>query len=1164
MSSEECMIWKILCTKEHVPRSNAAAAAFGGVEVPIGGAEIVARGEAEAAGDGVDRGAGTFELEEDAEGRFVEVNVERGEARNAESRAVFLVAKTGTEAEAGELAPELAGILDRQLGFELFFEERARAFGARRSWTFGSEPGAPGTAGKGAGGGGGFHAEAEEAAGTEEAGGGSVEEDVVFVDAAASASAEGADFAEDFAQIGDAQLDFDFAMGGHLGSISRVKAGVAEPARSQHNRRAAQHGGALERMSEPTTPLMQQYHAVKKQHPSALVLFRLGDFYELFYDDAIVASKLLQITLTSRNKEKGQAVPMCGVPYHAAENYIARLIRAGHKVAICEQMEEPGPGKKLVRRGVIRVLTPGTATGAGLVEAKENNFLAAVARGPQGRTIGLAYVDLSTGDFRATEFSGERAEGRARDEIGILQPREILVPRPTKRTLFGNEETAARIDPLLRAVETPIDDWVFETQFATRLLEQQFRVAGLEGFGLSGHPQAASAAGAIVHYLRETNAIGAKKAEDLATIPTLRPEGAGLEHVDRIVYYEQQDAMVLDQVTVRNLELTDPTAGDDASATLLCAMDETATGMGARLLRAWMLRPAIAIEEIEARLDAVERLKAQTVAREEIRRELEGVLDLERLTSRVTLGVATPRDLLALKASLERLPAIRKWLAEIATVTGARLTQLHEQMDEMADVRDAIARGIADDPPAVVNEAGVIRKGFHAELDELRGVMTHGRQLIASMEERERKRTGIASLKIRYNQVFGFYIEISKANLHLAPNDYERKQTLVNAERFTSSELKEHERKVLTAEQRVLEIERRLYGEIRESIAREAARLRRTAAAIAQTDLLVNFARIAVARNYTRPHFTKTMSGSAASTANKEIRGELMIAGGRHPVIERLVEQSGERFVPNDLFLDDEQQFLLIITGPNMGGKSTYLRQAALIVILAQMGSFVPAAQAKLPIIDRIFTRIGASDNLAQGRSTFLVEMSEVAAILNTATAASLVLLDEVGRGTATFDGLSIAWAVVESLHAGARPKTLFATHYHELTELEQLLGGVKNVHVSVQEAGNEIVFLRRVEMGSADKSYGIEVARLAGLPQGVIERAREILRRHEQSEDRLTEELSPGAAEAARQGGNGAGRPVLTPIDETVLASLRSADVNSLTPIEAMNLLAALQKQLK
>ncbi|MGH9770756.1 MAG: DNA mismatch repair protein MutS, partial [Candidatus Acidiferrales bacterium] len=486
-----------------------------------------------------------------------------------------------------------------------------------------------------------------------------------------------------------------------------------------------------------------------------------------------------------------------------------------------------------------------------------------------------------------------------------------------------------------------------------------------------------------------------------------------------------------------------------------------------------------------------------------------------------------------------------------------RLGMLREQIDEMTDVRDTIARGIADDPPAVASEPGAIRRGFDAELDELRDITKQGRQIIAAMEERERKRTGIASLKIRYNQVFGYYIEVSKANLHLAPADYERKQTLVGAERFTSSELKEHERKVLSAEERVLEIERRLYAEIREAIAREAARLRRTAAAIAQLDVLVNFARIAAARNYTRPEFTEKMISRRAESGEKKQRGVLMIAGGRHPVIEKLIEERGERFVPNDLFLDDESQFLLIITGPNMGGKSTYLRQAALICILAQMGSFVPAAQAKLPLLDRIFTRIGASDNLARGRSTFLVEMSEVAAILNTATPASLVLLDEVGRGTSTFDGLSIAWAVVEALHEGARPRALFATHYHELTELEQLLPGVKNVHVSVREVGSEIVFLRRVEPGSADKSYGIEVARLAGLPNDVIARAREILRRHEQCEEKLTVELSPGAAQPAPQ------QTSFTAIDESVVESLRNANLDRLTPLEALNLLAALQKQL-
>jgi DNA mismatch repair protein MutS len=929
-------------------------------------------------------------------------------------------------------------------------------------------------------------------------------------------------------------------------------------------------------MNEPTTPLMQQYHAVKKQHPSALLLFRLGDFYELFYDDAVVASRLLQITLTARNKEKGQAVPMCGVPYHAAENYIARLIRAGHKVAICEQMEVPGPGKKIVRREVIRVLTPGTASGAGLVGAKENNYLAAVARsaalgvaagatagtrgGGRGAEpmIGLAFVDLSTGEFRATEFSGEKAEARLRDELGILRPREVLLARAV--TLFP-ATAPAEMDGL-GAVETRLDEWVFEANYATRMLVQHLRVATLEGFGLDGHAQATAAAGALVHYLRETSAIGARTAEDSATNPSLRPVGAGLEHLDRVAYYEQQDSMILDAVTTRNLELVEPSAGEDASATLLRAMDETATGMGARLLRGWILRPEIALAEIEDRLHAVGELKSRTVEREEIHRTLEGVLDLERLTSRITLGVATPRDLLALRQSLEKIPVLRGLLeplvlprsdaGSVATAPCRRLTSLYEQLDEMANVRELIARGIADDPPALASDPGVIRRAFNAELDELHDITKQGRQIIASMEERERKRTGIGSLKIRYNQIFGFYIEISKPNLHLAPADYERKQTLVNAERFTSTELKEHERKVLSAEERVLEIERRLYGEIREAIAREAGRLRRVAVGIAQLDVLVNFARIAASRNYARPEFTEKALG------RKGKRGVLMIAGGRHPVIEKLLQERGERFVPNDLYLDDEAQFLLLITGPNMGGKSTYLRQAALISILAQMGSFVPAASAKLPLLDRVFTRIGASDNLARGRSTFLVEMSEVAAILNTATAASLVLLDEVGRGTATFDGLSIAWAVVEALHSGARPRTLFATHYHELTELEQLLPGVRNVHVSVQEVGNEIIFLRRVEAGSANKSYGIEVARLAGLPRDVIARAREILRRHEQSEEKLTQELSPAAAPGHSE------QTHFAAMDASVVEALRSADLNTLTPLEAMNLLAALQKQLR
>src|SRR6202162_592557 len=558
-------------------------------------------------------------------------------------------------------------------------------------------------------------------------------------------------------------------------------------------------------MNETTTPLMRQYRALKKQHPAALLLFRLGDFYELFFEDAVLASRILQITLTARNKEKGDAIPMCGVPYHAAENYIARLIRAGHKVAICEQMEEPEPGKSLVRREVVRVLTPGTASGAGLVEPKENNYLAAVARkgavgassmalgaaasGSAQRTsqgkgateplIGLAFVDLSTGEFRATEFSGEKAEARLPDELGVLRPREILLPRPM--TLFPTA-IPAEMDGL-GAVETRLDEWVFQTDHATRVLEEHFRVVALEGFGLQGHPQATAAAGAVVQYLREMSAISARQPQDTVAIPSLRPAGTGLEHLDRLAYYEQQDAMILDSVTIRNLELVEPAADEDASATLLKAIDQTRTGMGARLLRRWILRPEISLTEINDRLDAVGELKSQTVVREELHKEVEGIFHLQRVTSRVTLGAATPRDLQALRQSLDKVPVLRQLLATAekdstngrpAARPGRRLLSLSEQLDEMADVREVIARGIADDPPALASDPGAIRRGFNPELDELREVTTRGRQIIASMEERERKRTGIASLKIRYNQVFGFYIEISKANLHLAPADYER------------------------------------------------------------------------------------------------------------------------------------------------------------------------------------------------------------------------------------------------------------------------------------------------------------------------------------------------------------------------------------------------------
>jgi DNA mismatch repair protein MutS len=569
--------------------------------------------------------------------------------------------------------------------------------------------------------------------------------------------------------------------------------------------------------------------------------------------------------------------------------------------------------------------------------------------------------------------------------------------------------------------------------------------------------------------------------------------------------------------------------------------------MGARLLRSWILRPLIERNAIEERLDAVAHFVQQTVVRGEIRKELRGIQDLERLTSRITLGQAGPRELVALRKSLAQLPVLRNFVMPAPAGGSALLRRLHDEIDELADVRETLERGIADDPPALATDPGMIRPGFHAGIDELRDLSQHSKQIIASMEERERKRTGIGSLKIRFNQVFGYYIEISKANFHLAPQDYERKQTLVNAERFTSLELKEYERKVLAADERIIEIERQLFAEIRASIAAKAARLRRTAAAVAQLDVLTSLAKLAADRGYIRPEFNDA--------------GEVLIVAGRHPVIEELLRQKGERFVPNDLYFEPRRQQLLLITGPNMGGKSTYLRQTALIILMAQMGSFVPARQAKLPLTDRIFTRIGASDNLARGRSTFLVEMSEVASILTHATPASLVLLDEVGRGTATFDGLSIAWAVVEHLQKHTRARTLFATHYHELTELADLLPAVKNVHVSVKETPNEIIFLRHVEPGSASKSYGIEVARLAGLPRSVIERAREVLKKHEQSEHELSERLTPGASDGASP--VTAQEILFTPIDREVLEKLRSLNLDDLKPIDALNLLATLKKQI-
>jgi DNA mismatch repair protein MutS len=885
-------------------------------------------------------------------------------------------------------------------------------------------------------------------------------------------------------------------------------------------------------MTEPSTPLMRQYAAVKKEHPHALLFFRLGDFYELFFEDAVVAARELQITLTSRNKEKGIAIPMCGVPYHSADNYIAKLIRKGFKVAICEQMEDPRIAKKLVKREVTRVLTPGTAVDS-LLGSEENNFLGCVAC--VGNAVGFAALDLSTGEFRATEFQGEDAERRVREELVVLRPREVLFASSlplfdqARPSLAAPMSAAApRIASLENAswAETPLEDWVFSPDYAIAQVESHFGVLSLEGFGLANRTAAACAAGAILHYVRTT-------------------QRGSLTHVDRIGFYERQNCLVLDAVTVRNLELLEPLfSGAGENATLFRCIDSTVTPMGKRLLRAWMLRPSIETEAIEHRLDAVEGMLQDVVAREELRRSMDGILDLERLLSRVTLETANPRDLLALASSLARLPGVRNGVAHFPAV---RLGALHQQCDELADLHTRIVSTLEEEPPLTLADGGVIRSGVDAALDELRDLSRNSKQYIAQIEQRERQRTSIGSLKIKFNSVFGYYLEISKANLHLAPTDYERKQTLVNAERFTTPELKEYEAKVLDAQEKMVEIERRLFVELRSAIATEARRIRQTALALAEIDVLACFATLAANRNYCRPVF--------------QAGNDIEIVEGRHPVIEQL-EISGiaDRFVPNDLYLNGTTHSILLITGPNMGGKSTYLRQTALIVLMAQMGSFVPARSAKLGLIDRIFTRIGASDNLARGRSTFMVEMTETAAILNAATPRSLILLDELGRGTSTYDGLAIAWAAVEYIHANTRAKTLFATHYHELTELADRLSGVKNYHVSVKESGGGIVFLRKVEEGAADKSYGIEVAKLAGLPLDVIHRAREVLVEHETTERHAASHLAHDEAQASSP----IQLTIFTPLSQKIVDRLKETDLNHLSPLEALNLLHELKKQME
>ncbi len=838
----------------------------------------------------------------------------------------------------------------------------------------------------------------------------------------------------------------------------------------------------------PETPLMRQYHGIKQQVPNALLLFRLGDFYELFFDDAVTAARELEITLTARNKEKGQPIPMCGVPYHASEGYIARLIQKGYRVAICDQMEEAGAGKKLVRREVTRVVTPGTAMNAGVLRSHENNYLAAVFA--DSTTAGIAHVDVSTGEFRATEI--DVAEIAA--ALETLNAKEALAPTGSLLKL-----------PCLK---TDVESWVFGADYAARSLCDHFHLLSLDGCGLEHRPLATGAAAALLHYLRET-------------------QRAALDHLERPAFYNRADALVLDATTVRNLELVEPLfAGESKESTLLHVLDRTRTGMGGRLLRRRMLAPSIDLQEIEARLDAVAEMHATPMLRSGVAGDLGSILDLERLLSKLALATAGPRDLAALARSLAVVPSLNKRLE--------RAKSQGPELDEIADVRDPVLAALADEPPVNLTDLGVIRDGFDPRLDELRDISKNSKTYLAQIEQRERGRTNIASLKVRFNNVFGYYIEISKANLHLAPPDYERKQTLVNAERFTTAELKELEVKILEAEEKMLVIEREIFETLRALTASHAARIKSTAASIAELDVTVALAETAAENRYTRPRF--------------DTNGEMRVVAGRHPVIEKLAAKDAQRFIPNDLYFHPDNEFIAVITGPNMGGKSTYLRQAALMTILAQMGSFVPAESALLPIVDRVFTRIGAADNLARGRSTFMVEMTETAVILNTATERSLVVLDEIGRGTSTYDGLALAWAVVEHIHKNIRAKTLFATHYHELTELAETLPGVRNLHVSVKESGEQILFLRKVEPGAADKSYGIEVARLAALPLSVIERARQILAHHE---DFVPKNMPVQIR-------------LFEPINHEIADRIREVKIDELRPIEALQLLSDLQRDLK
>ena len=880
-------------------------------------------------------------------------------------------------------------------------------------------------------------------------------------------------------------------------------------------------------MSATVTPAMRQYLDAKQQHRDAILLFRMGDFYEIFYEDALVAARTLEITLTSRSKDaNGGGIPMCGVPYHAVDGYITRLVKRGFRVAICEQVEDPRKAKGVVKREVVRVVSPGTLTDVNYLDAREPAFIMAVypapgARGSdaQGGAIGVALLDLSTGEFGAAEYHGADGMQALTDELAVLKPREIIVPSG------DNGAPAIPIPPVVASGRpiTPIDGWSFELGAARKTLLAQLRAGGLEGFGLDGHHAATAAAGALVHHLRETQKV------DLA-------------HVRSIAYRQRADSLLIDPTTLKHLEIVEGSEGGRAGS-LLDELDRTVTSIGSRLLRSWLLRPLVALEPIRDRLDAVEELAFHNTERGKFRDAIKAVQDLERLVARAALGTAGPRDLVGLRHSLAVIPRLRTVLTDLQAPL---IRSLLAELDDLVDVRDRIEATLIDEPGALARDGGFARDGVDPELDELRGISRSGKQIIAEMEERERVRTGINSLKIRYNRVFGYYIEISKSNLHAVPADYQRKQTVAGGERYITPALKEYEEKVLGADERILERELEIFETLRTAVAAESPRIQATARALATLDTLGALAEAAALNNYIKPH---VHDGD-----------EMTVMESRHPVVER--RTSGDAFVPNDVTLNAGTCQLVILTGPNMGGKSTYLRQTALLCIMAQAGSFVPAREAKIPLVDRIFARVGASDNIARGHSTFMVEMQETANILHTATSRSLVVLDEIGRGTATFDGLSIAWAVAEFLATNPkiRPKTLFATHYHELTDLADATPGVVNFHVSAREWKDDIIFLRKIVPGRSDRSYGIQVARLAGLPASVIARAREILGALER--DELTRGGRPSVSGTPSDPQQQLGLFGAAAVDDVLRKKLAAVDVDHMTPMEALTFLAELKKE--